>query len=159
MTRSVTTFPIRYNSQPQANRPIQFLEYFFTPSDAKFLASLGLNCIRIPINYRYFIDPLSPSVIKPDGFRLLDRIVGACAAEGLYTIIDMHTFPGGQNQGWHADSGIHKALFWEFKDLQDRMVNLWVEIGKHYAGNTWVSLPFLTPTSTIKRPSKDSNPD
>ncbi|KAK0707133.1 glycoside hydrolase superfamily [Lasiosphaeria miniovina] len=117
----------------------KFLEYFFTSSDAKFLASLGINCVRIPINYRYFMDDLNPSVIKPEGFKLVDRIVDACAAEGLYTILDMHTFPGGQNQGWHCDTGIHKALFWEFKDLQDRMVNLWVEIAKHYRGNTWVA--------------------
>ncbi|KAK1754449.1 glycoside hydrolase [Echria macrotheca] len=117
----------------------KFLEYFFTASDAGFLASLGLNCIRIPINHRHFIDNLNPGVIRPEGFRLVDRIVDACAAEGLYTIIDMHTFPGGQNQGWHSDSGIHKALFWDFKDFQDRMTNLWVEIAKHYRGNTWVA--------------------
>ncbi|KAK1762536.1 glycoside hydrolase [Phialemonium atrogriseum] len=117
----------------------KFLEYFFTTEDAKFLASLGLNCIRIPINHRHFMDDLNPSVIKPEGFRLIDRIVDACASEGLYTIIDMHTFPGGQNQGWHSDTGIHKALFWDFKDFQDRMVNLWVEIAKHYRGNTWVA--------------------
>lgn len=117
----------------------KFLEYFFMPEDAKFLASLGLNCIRIPINHRHFMDDLNPSVIKPEGFRLIDRIVDLCAAEGLYTILDMHTFPGGQNQGWHSDSGIHKALFWDFKDFQDRMVNLWVEIARHYKGNTWVA--------------------
>ncbi|KAK4189824.1 family 5 putative glycoside hydrolase [Podospora australis] len=117
----------------------KFLEYFFTPSDAKFLASLGLNCIRIPINYHHFIDDMNPSVIKQGGFKLVDRVVDACAAQGLYTIIDMHTFPGGQNQGWHSDAGIHKALFWDFKDFQDRMTDLWVEIAKHYKDNTWVA--------------------
>ncbi|KAK5658450.1 hypothetical protein OQA88_1839 [Cercophora sp. LCS_1] len=117
----------------------KFLEYFFTESDAEFLASLGLNCIRIPINHRHFIDNLNPSVIRPEAFTLIDRIVSSCAAHGLYTIIDMHTFPGGQNQGWHSDSGIHKALFWDFKDFQDRMTNLWVEIAKHYKDNTWVA--------------------
>lgn len=117
----------------------KFLDYFFQPADAKFLASLGLNCVRIPINHRHFMDDLNPSVIKPEGFRLIDKIVKICADEGLYTIIDMHTFPGGQNQGWHSDSGIHKALFWDFKDFQDRMTNLWVEIAKHYKGNTWVA--------------------
>ncbi|KAK3314602.1 glycoside hydrolase superfamily [Apodospora peruviana] len=117
----------------------KFLEYFFTPHDASFLASLGLNCIRIPINYRHFIDDLNPSVIKPEGFRLIDRIVTACADAGMYTILDMHTFPGGQNQGWHSDAGIHKALFWNFKDFQNRMVDLWVAIAKHYRDNTWVA--------------------
>ncbi|KAM7201225.1 Glycoside hydrolase superfamily [Naviculisporaceae sp. PSN 640] len=117
----------------------RFLTYFFTPADAKFLKSLGLNCVRIPINYRHFIDDLNPSELKSSGFALVDRIVDACSAEGIYTILDMHTFPGGQNQGWHSDSGIHKALFWEFKDFQDRMVNLWVEIAKRYKDNTWIA--------------------
>ncbi|KAK3053332.1 hypothetical protein LTR09_005501 [Extremus antarcticus] len=87
----------------------KFLDYFFTRSDAKFFRSLGLNGIRIPINHRHFIDDLNPGVIKPDGFRFVDRIVEACSAEGIYSILDMHTFPGGQNQGWHSDSGIHRA--------------------------------------------------
>jgi len=29
----------------------QFLGYFFTREDTKFLASLGLNYVRIPINH------------------------------------------------------------------------------------------------------------
>ncbi|KAK5168390.1 endo-1,4-beta-glucanase [Saxophila tyrrhenica] len=117
----------------------KFLEYFFTRSDAKFLRSLGLNCARIPINHRHFMDDLNPGVIKPEGFRFVDRIVDACAAEGIYTIIDMHTFPGGQNQGWHSDSGIHRALFWEHRDLQDRAINMWVEIAKYYRNHKWVA--------------------
>lgn len=121
----------------------KFLEYFFTRQDAKFLCSLGLNCLRIPINHRHFMEDANPSVIKEEGFFLVDRIVDACANEGIYTILDMHTFPGGQNQGWHCDSGIHKALFWDYKDFQDRGVQLWVALAKHYRGNTWVrSRPF-----------------
>ena len=85
------------------------------------------------------MDDLNPTVIKQSGFRLVDRIVDLCAGEGIYTVLDLHTFPGGQNQGWHSDSGIHKALFWDFKDFQDRAVNLWVELAKHYAGNAWVA--------------------
>ena len=42
-------------------------------------STTSVPCIRIPINYRHFIDPLNPSVIKPDGFKLLDRIVDADA--------------------------------------------------------------------------------
>lgn len=101
------------------------------------------------------MDDLDPSIIKPEGFRLVDRIVDACASEGLYTIIDMHTFPGGQNQGWHSDSGIHKALFWDFKDFQDRMVNLWVEIAKHYRGNSWVWVYVLSTCSTRLGANRD----
>ncbi|KAK4160229.1 family 5 putative glycoside hydrolase [Cladorrhinum sp. PSN259] len=117
----------------------RFLEYFFTPFDAEFLASLGLNCVRIPLNYRHFLDDLEPGVVKPSGFKLLDGIIDSCSAAGLYTIIDMHTFPGGQNPGWHSDSGIHKALFWDFRVFQDSMTDLWAEIARRYKGNTWVA--------------------
>lgn len=123
----------------------RFLDYFFTREDAKFLACLGLNCVRVPINHRHFMDDAEGFEIKESGFRLVDRVVEACAAEGIYTILDMHTFPGGQNQGWHSDSGIARALFWENKDLQDRGTKMWVEIAKRYAGNAWVcsTLPYI----------------
>jgi aryl-phospho-beta-D-glucosidase BglC (GH1 family) len=77
-------------------------------------------------------------------------VVEACAAEGIYTILDMHTFPGGQNQGWHSDSGLARALFWENKDLQDRGTKMWVEIANRYAGNSWVCavVSFLQPELT-----------
>jgi len=41
----------------------RFLEYFFTREDARFLKSLSLNCVRIPINHQHFINNLNPSVI------------------------------------------------------------------------------------------------
>lgn len=51
----------------------------------------------------------------------------------------MHTAPGGQNGGWHCDSGIHIANFWIHKDFQDRLVWLWTEIAKRYANNPWIA--------------------
>ncbi|KAF2016310.1 glycoside hydrolase family 5 protein [Aaosphaeria arxii CBS 175.79] len=126
----------------------RFLDYFFTDKDAEFLASLGLNSIRVPINYRHFEDDMNPGVIKPEGFRLLDRIVNICARHNIYVIIDLHTAPGGQNQDWHCDSGITKALFWKFKNFQDRVANLWFEIAKHYRGN-----PVIAGYNPLNEPS------
>jgi aryl-phospho-beta-D-glucosidase BglC (GH1 family) len=53
----------------------KWLEYFFTEKDANYFATLGLNCIRIPFNYRHFEDDLNPRVLKEEGFRHLDRVV------------------------------------------------------------------------------------
>lgn len=75
----------------------KFLEYFFTKDDAVFFRSLGLNCIRIAINYRHFEDDMNPRVLKEGGFKWLDRVIDLCAAEGIYTIIDLHAAAGGQN--------------------------------------------------------------
>ncbi|KAM5540016.1 hypothetical protein V8D89_006156 [Ganoderma adspersum] len=117
----------------------KFLEYFFQDEDAAFFKSLGLNCIRLPFNYRHFEDDMNPRVLKPEGFKHLDRVIDLCAKHGIYTILDLHTAPGGQNTDWHSDTGTHIAKFWEHKDFQDRVVWLWEELAKHYVGNTWIA--------------------
>jgi aryl-phospho-beta-D-glucosidase BglC (GH1 family) len=53
----------------------KFLEYFFMEDDATFFASLGLNCIRLPFNYRHFEDDMNPRVLKESGFKHLDRVI------------------------------------------------------------------------------------
>ncbi|KAK9235050.1 glycoside hydrolase superfamily [Lipomyces kononenkoae] len=57
----------------------KFLEYFFTEPDAKFLASLGVNLLRLPFNYRHLEDDMNPMVINEEGFRHLDRVIDLCA--------------------------------------------------------------------------------
>ena len=47
--------------------PFQFLDCFFTSSDAKFFASLGLNCIRVPFNYRHFEDDMILEYLRTKG--------------------------------------------------------------------------------------------
>ncbi|KAI5781410.1 glycoside hydrolase superfamily [Geopyxis carbonaria] len=117
----------------------KFLEYFFTEADAKFYKSLGLNCIRVPFNYRHFEDDMNPRVLKPEGFKWLDRVVNLCAEQGIYTILDLHTVPGGHNGDWHSDSGHHLAEFWRHKDFQDRGIWLWQQLAEHYKGNPWIA--------------------
>lgn len=118
----------------------KFYEYFFTESDAKFYKNLGFNCLRIPFNYRHFLDDEGDLfTINSKGFERLDKIVNICSKYDIYTILDLHAVPGGQNQDWHSDSGIHKALFWDFKIFQDVIDNLWKEIANHYKDNEWVA--------------------
>lgn len=82
---------------------------------------------------------MNPRVLKPEGFKHLDRVIDLCAKHGIYTILDLHTAPGGQNTDWHSDAGTHIANFWNHKDFQDRTVWLWEELAKHYVGNTWIA--------------------
>jgi aryl-phospho-beta-D-glucosidase BglC (GH1 family) len=117
----------------------RYLEYFFTEEDARFIRSLGLNLVRIPVNYRHFEDDMRPFEIKESGFKHLDRVVELCARHGIYTIIDLHAAPGCQNQDWHADNPTHRALFWQHKHFQDRVVNLWEVFAGRYKDNPWVA--------------------
>lgn len=117
----------------------RFLEAFFGPADARFLADNGLNAVRIAINYRHWEDDDRPFELRPNAFRHLDRAVAACAEAGVYVIIDGHALPGGQNQDWHADNPTHRALFWDHRTFQDRTVWLWERIADHYRDEPWVA--------------------
>jgi len=76
------------------------------------------------INYRHFEDDMNPRVFKPEGLKHLDRVIDLvgsekcpggrpadvqCAKHGIYTVIDLHAAPGGQNLDWHADAGNNQA--------------------------------------------------
>jgi aryl-phospho-beta-D-glucosidase BglC (GH1 family) len=119
----------------------KFYEYYWTEKDAIFYKEeLKFNSLRIPFNYRHFLDDQDDLFkINPKGFERLDAIIDTTSKHGIYTILDLHAVPGGQNQDWHSDSGIHKALFWEFKVFQDAIVNLWIKLAEYYKDNTWVA--------------------
>lgn len=116
-----------------------FYENYFTEADAEYVQSLGLNLIRIPINYHLFEDDMNPGVIKEEAFTHLDRVIELCAKHQIYTIIDLHALPGFQNQHWHSDNPTHKALFWKHKDFQDRALHLWEVIAERYKAQAWVA--------------------
>ena len=117
----------------------EFLKSYFTEPDAKYIHSLGLNLIRIPINYHLFEDDMNPRVIKMEAFEHLDRVINLCAKYQIYTIIDLHALPGFQNQHWHSDNPTHVALFWKHQDFQDRALLLWEVIARRYKDQPWVA--------------------
>jgi endoglucanase len=116
-----------------------FLKSYFTEPDAEYIHSLGLNLVRIPVNYRLFEDDMNPGVIKQGAFEYLDKVIELCAKYQIYTIIDLHALPGSQNQHWHSDNPTHKALFWQHKDFQDRALHIWEVIAEHYKNQPWVA--------------------
>ena len=116
-----------------------FYKSYFTEPDAKYVHSLGLNLIRIPINYHQFEDDMNPGVIKEAAFAYLDTVIALCARNKIYTIIDLHALPGSQNQHWHSDNPTATAMFWRQKSFQDRVVNLWEVIAARYKNQPWVA--------------------
>jgi hypothetical protein len=51
----------------------------------------------------------------------------------------MHTAPGGQSGGWHADGGTHLGNFWVHKDFQDRLIWIWKQIANRYKDERWIA--------------------
>ena len=117
----------------------RLLSSFFDADDAALLADLGVNCVRVPFNYRHFERDDRPFELLQDGFRHLDRAVRLCAEQGIYTVLDLHAVPGCQNQHWHSDNPTHVAAFWRQRHFQDRVVHLWRALADHYRDEPWVA--------------------
>ena len=109
----------------------RLLDSFFGADDARLLAELGVNCVRLPINYRAFE--------REDGFVRLERAVDLLAAQRMYSVIDLHAVPGSQNQHWHSDNATHVAAFWQHPHFQDLVVDLWRALAERFRGNAWVA--------------------
>ena len=69
MENFISGYPANEEAQRQTIRQVlgqekyefffdRFLEYFFTEADAAFIQSLGLNLLRLPLNYRHFEDDM-----------------------------------------------------------------------------------------------------
>lgn len=116
-----------------------YLQNYMTEKDFLLLKSMGVNSLRIPINYQYFTDDQNPEVFLAKGFQYLDFIIGLCEKHEIYGIIDLHAVPGGQNPDWHADNGTGQAQFWNYACFRQQMVKLWGHIAAHYKDNRWVA--------------------
>jgi endoglucanase len=117
----------------------RLLSAFYDEADVAFLAENGFNAVRIPINYHHLENDARPFEIIEDGFRFLDRAIEQGGRHGVYTVIDLHTVPGSQNQHWHSDNSTHVASFWQHPHFQDRAVNIWRAIATRYKDNPWVA--------------------
>ncbi|MFI6318823.1 glycoside hydrolase family 5 protein [Nonomuraea sp. NPDC050556] len=117
----------------------RLLTSFFGPADAELLARMGMNCVRIPVNYHHFESDARPMEVIEYGFRHLDRVIDLLGAHGIYSVIDLHALPGAQNQHWHSDNPTHVAAFWQHRHFQDRVVHLWEAIADRYKDHPWVA--------------------
>src|SRR5579875_2009564 len=150
MENFITGYPATETLQRSALRSVlgeaacrrfsgRLLADFWADADAALVASLGMNSVRLPVNYRHLEDDAAPFEWREDGFRLLDRAVDTCRRHSLYSIIDLHALPGAQNQHWHSDNPTHRAFFWDHLHFQDRVVALWQAIARRYRDNPWVA--------------------
>ncbi len=128
-----------------------FVMNFMTDADFAFLKECGVNLIRVPFNYRLFLEDENPGVWKEEGFRYLDRLLGFCRKYQIFLMPDLHTAPGGQNPDWHSDNTTGIPQFWHFGLFQDQMVELWKRIAARYRDETYLlgydllNEPFLMP--------------
>ncbi|NLP34294.1 MAG: glycoside hydrolase family 5 protein [Clostridiales bacterium] len=116
----------------------KFIRQFITEDDFKFLKDMGINLVRVPFNYRLFIDDQHPEQLKQEGFLYFDKLIKLATKYEIYIMPDLHTTPGGQNPDWHADNQTGIPQFWHFKVFRDQMVLLWRKIAERYRNEEYI---------------------
>ncbi len=110
----------------------RYLDNYITKADIHYLASVGMNSLRIPFHYKLFTDEAymgGRGIAR--GFALMDKLVSWCREENLYVLLDMHCAPGGQTGDNIDDSWGTPFLFEEAKS-QQQTIDIWKAIATHY---------------------------
>ena len=108
-------------------------DLFVREDDIAWLASAGINVIRIPFDYRLWTPEEHPGVWIDEGFRLVDRIVEWSARHGLRVMLDMHAAPCGQT-GSNIDNSDGVPHLYDDPACVRRTGDVWERIARHYAG-------------------------
>lgn len=133
-----------------------FIINFCTEDDFRFLSETGINLVRVPFNYRLFLDDNNPYQLKEEGFRYFDKLIEMCSKYKIYLLPDLHAVPGGQNPDWHSDNETGIPQFWHFDLFQEQMVFLWKSIAERYVNKEYIlgydllNEPFLMPAEDGK---------
>lgn len=117
----------------------RLMDHFFNETDVSFLKKCGITAIRLPLNYRHFECDQAPFEYLENGFRRLNSVLDWCEKNGIYVLFDMHAVQGWQNGDWHCDNSTRHALFWTYRQFQDRFYALWQEIARRYRDRTVVA--------------------
>lgn len=110
----------------------EFKDNYITEADIAFIKATGANTVRLPFNYKLFtLEDYMGKNDAGEGFRIIDRLVSWCKAQGLYLILDMHDCPGGQT-GDNIDNGYGYPWLFEEEAYQQQFYDIWKTIAAHY---------------------------
>ena len=113
--------------------------------DIDSMAAWGFNSVRLPMHYRLLTLPVEEEPLPggntwlASGFTLIDSLLQWCKANKIYLILDLHAAPGGQGNDLPiSDRDPSRPSLWENEADRKKMVALWMELARRYAGEPWI---------------------
>lgn len=102
-------------------------ENFITEDDIAYIASLGLDHVRVPVDYMILEE--EDGTVKHEGYDYLDHCLDWCRKYNLRMIIDLH-----KTYGYSFDplDKTDKTVFFYNEDLQERFYSIWRTISSRY---------------------------
>lgn len=131
----------RFNVLPQDKRlditigDMEHFESYITESDVKYIASLGMDHIRLGFDQIVF--EKEPYTYREEIFEIVDKFILWCKKYKLNIVLNMHKAIGN-----YCDIQEEISLF-NSEELQNRFIALWVEFEKRYTNETDVAFELL----------------
>ena len=117
----------------------EFRDDYIAEDDIRFIKAAGFNTVRVPLNWRLFVEPGDggADIFNGPGWSLLDRLVQWCRDYDLRVIIDLHAAPGGQT-GVNHDDGTGFPLTFYVPRYERLTIALWQKLAAHYRDATTI---------------------
>ena len=110
---------------------------YITREDIRLIRNSGFNSVRIPFDWRLFVEQRPPYRMEGPGWSVMANVIGWCHEEGVYAILDMHAAPGGQT-GMNIDDSYGRPFLFDDPAAQELTIRLWTEIARRFAGENAV---------------------
>lgn len=111
----------------------EYMDTFITEDDFRRIADMGLDHVRIPVDYTTIEDEEDARPIE-NGYKHLDDAVSWCRKYGLHMIVDLHNTHGYTFDPLVKD--MDRTYFFHNEKEQERFYALWQRIVKRYAKDT-----------------------
>lgn len=104
-------------------------ESFICEADVEKIASLGMDHVRLPIDYNLLQDEQGGFI--EENFSYIDRCLKWCERFGLNMVLDLH-----KTAGFSFDEDRPEKSFFSSDELIDRFISLWNRLAERYGSNS-----------------------
>ncbi len=101
----------------------------FEEQDFEWIAELGFNFVRLPMDYRIWTDADSPYRLREEELREIDRAVRFGEKHKLHVQLNFHRAPG-----YTVASPPEPKSLWQDEEVQKLCAHHWAQFAKRYKG-------------------------
>jgi endoglucanase len=119
----------------------------FSEADFDAVADLGFNFVRLPLDYRYWVDPKDWTLVHDDVVEKVDAAVDMGRARRIHVQINFHRAPG-----YTVAQPAEERSLWRDPEALDACAAHWAHFARRYKGrpNAEVSFnPLNEPTEKV----------
>ena len=117
----------------------EHFDNFITGEDIRRIAALGLDHVRLPVDYNWIEDEAGAPIEA--GLKHIDDCMRWCEESGLNVLLDLHKAFGYTFDPLDADAD--REIFFHDAALQARFIALWQRLARRYGPHAGVAFDLL----------------